>query len=62
MSAKCAACYECLDDPSLGLANPVNMRMILCPKCGNKRCPKATNHRHFCTDSNEPGQQGSNYR
>jgi len=36
-------------------------RMILCPECGNKRCPKATNHELPCTNSNEPGQTGSIY-
>jgi hypothetical protein len=35
--------------------------MILCPDCGNKRCPKATHHKNACTGSNEPGQKGSNY-
>lgn len=35
--------------------------MILCPTCGNKRCPKATNHTLECTGSNEPGQPGSAY-
>jgi len=35
--------------------------MILCPKCGNKRCPKATDHNNRCTASNEPGQDGSAY-
>lgn len=35
--------------------------MILCPTCGNKRCPKASDHRHECTGSNEPGQKGSVY-
>lgn len=34
-------------------------RMILCPTCGNKRCPKASDHELACTDSNEPGQPGS---
>jgi Zn finger protein HypA/HybF involved in hydrogenase expression len=38
-----------------------NMRMILCPNCGNKRCPRATNHTLECTNSNEPGQEGSVY-
>lgn len=33
--------------------------MIVCEHCGNKRCPHATDHRHACTDSNEPGQAGS---
>ena len=35
--------------------------MILCPTCGNKRCPHATNHANACTGSNDYGQQGSNY-
>lgn len=34
---------------------------ILCPDCGNKRCPKAIHHDHACTRSNEPGQEGSRY-
>lgn len=38
-----------------------NMRMVLCPDCGNKRCPKATDHRLACTNSNEAGQEGSIY-
>ena len=36
-------------------------RMILCPVCGNKRCPRAANHINACTGSNEPGQPGSLY-
>lgn len=35
--------------------------MMLCVECGNKRCPKATNHDHACSGSNEPGQIGSVY-
>ena len=35
--------------------------MILCPTCGNKRCPHASDHSYACTDSNEPGQKGSVY-
>ena len=38
-----------------------DMRMVLCPKCGNKRCPHANDHRNDCTGSNEPGQPGSAY-
>lgn len=34
---------------------------IVCEKCGNKRCPHATDHRHDCTNSNAPGQAGSAY-
>lgn len=36
-------------------------RMFLCSECGNKRCPHATDHRLECTNSNEPGQPGSDY-
>ena len=36
-----------------------SIRMALCPTCGNKRCPKANNHRNQCSNSNEPGQKGS---
>jgi hypothetical protein len=38
-----------------------DMRMVLCPDCGNKRCPKATHHELACTNSNEPNQKGSIY-
>ena len=38
-----------------------DMRMVLCPDCGNKRCPRANDHRNACTGSNEPGQEGSAY-
>ncbi len=40
---------------------PFLSKMILCPACGNKRCPKASDHRLECTGSNEPGQPGSVY-
>ena len=40
---------------------PFLIKMILCPVCGNKRCPKASDHRLDCTGSNEPGQAGSVY-
>jgi hypothetical protein len=35
--------------------------MILCPVCGNKRCPNATDRALACTGSNEPDQPGSIY-
>jgi len=35
--------------------------MFLCPDCGNKRCPRAAFHENACTNSNEPGQLGSDY-
>lgn len=56
-------CYNCLD----GLLDPDSMlpvtahTFIVCPDCGNKRCPKATNHNLECTGSNDPGQPGSRY-
>lgn len=44
---------------SCGTCRPVTFtdsRFVVCPKCGNKRCPHANDHRHACTGSNEPGQ------
>lgn len=38
-----------------------DMRFVICPECGNKRCPKANDHRKSCSGSNEPGQDGSAY-
>jgi hypothetical protein len=52
-----ADCLQCFRDAGGFL----RVRMFLCPTCGNKRCPKATDHRLDCTGSNEPGQQGSYY-
>ena len=49
-------CYACIEK-----RNEVRARMILCPICGNKRCPKASDHKLDCTGSNEPGQAGSRY-
>ncbi|WP_320745684.1 hypothetical protein [Enterobacter cloacae] len=40
---------------------PTDMRFVVCPDCGNKRCPHANDHRNACTGSNEPGQEGSAY-
>lgn len=48
-------CHKCAS-PEYAISH-----MILCPKCGNKRCPKASNHELACTGSNEPGQVGSVY-
>ncbi|HHG0593036.1 TPA: hypothetical protein ACPUFS_003553 [Klebsiella pneumoniae] len=38
-----------------------DMRFVVCPDCGNKRCPRANDHRNACTGSIEPGQEGSAY-
>jgi len=50
-------CYKCS-----ALQGPKFRRMIVCPICGNKRCPKASDHTLDCTGSNEPGQEGSVFR
>ncbi|GEM_PF-2948223 len=47
-------CLHCQSD-----ANELSRRMILCKDCGNKRCPKAQNHRFNCTGSNVIGQIGN---
>jgi len=52
------ACHACWP---IAATDPGSMFMRLCPSCGNKRCPKANDHRHDCTGSNEPGQPGSAY-
>lgn len=55
-------CYNCLKDIKTKSGVPyVYTRMIVCPECGNKRCPHATDHNLPCTGSNEPGQEGSRY-
>lgn len=38
-----------------------DMRFVVFPECGNKRCPHANDHNNACTGSNEPGQAGSAY-
>ena len=43
------------------IEHPFMRTMKLCPLCGNKRCPKATDIALDCTNSNEPGQPGSIY-
>lgn len=57
-------CHRCIKEK--GITNewgaPLDRSvMILCPKCGNKRCPHASDHDLECTGSNEPGQKGSIY-
>ena len=51
----------CLTCRPMRVDDPESIRMALCPACGNKRCPKANDHRNTCTGSNEPGQPGSAY-
>lgn len=63
-------CHQCIEDFALKAGTgddffsklPLSsIQMTLCPICGNKRCPQASNHRNECTASNEPGQPGSIY-
>jgi hypothetical protein len=55
-------CHSCNIDRRLsnGMLYTASV-FIVCPDCGNKRCPKATYHALPCTNSNEPGQPGSRY-
>lgn len=59
----CVLCDEMFRDSLTAADLGRLMRpFIVCPTCGNKRCPKATDHRFDCTGSNEPGQHGSRYQ
>ena len=53
-------CHRCIRENAMKLAGlPLDViRMIVCDKCGNKRCPRASDHRNRCTESNEPNQIG----
>ena len=59
----CGNCHRCLDgvkiDVGMGRLPVIGTRMIVCPECGNKRCPRATDHNLECTNSNDDGQPGS---
>lgn len=58
----CGNCHKCLEGAKNASGLPVAMgRMIVCPICGNKRCPHATDHELACTNSNEQHQIGSIY-
>jgi hypothetical protein len=51
----CEACLKLL--PPDAYPVPHHRRiMVLCPTCGNKRCPHAADHRYECSGSNEPNQ------
>jgi hypothetical protein len=60
-------CHRCIDEQRKGASfggffAPLSAtKMILCGTCGCKRCPKASDHRLDCTDSNVRGQAGSIY-
>lgn len=54
-------CYHCASTRTVNGFPEVSTRMIVCPECGNKRCPKSTHHDNACSNSNAPGQSGSRY-
>ena len=56
----CHACVRAADIRWNGLRLDFAM-LIVCADCGNKRCPKANDHRNACTGSNATGQAGSAY-
>ena len=58
----CLDCRKCLSKVVDANGVPVTMtRLIVCPECGNKRCPKASDHNLKCTHSNMPWKTGSIY-
>jgi hypothetical protein len=61
-----SCCFKCWNEfcEKNHKQNPLMLysRMILCVLCGNKRCPHATDHDLKCSNSNEPGQEGSSYQ
>jgi hypothetical protein len=58
----CHMCQEERDERQGGtLGIPLRWPLWNACACGNKRCPKATDHRLQCTGSNDPGQPGSIY-
>lgn len=56
IKAGLCGCWRCLKE-----RDEIRVQMVLCPECGNKRCPKASDHSLKCTGSNESGQAGSVY-
>ena len=52
-------CHLCVRDVMVNGIPYASTVMIVCSECGNKRCPKATDHNNDCTNSNAPGQPGS---
>ena len=62
----CNNCRLCIDSTLAELRSKSKAQFwtqafVVCATCGNKRCPKATDHRLACSNSNAPGQEGSCY-
>ena len=56
-------CYNCMNKIADDRGWPLTMStFIVCSSCGNKRCPKSTDHNLACTNSNAAGQTGSRYK
>jgi hypothetical protein len=52
-------CVRCLEAKPVTDGYPIphhRRRMVVCPTCGNKRCPKAEYHGYVCSGSNDTGQ------
>lgn len=53
-------CCRCMEIAKLGRPAfwwPRNVPpFLVCPDCGNKRCPQNQDHRNRCTGSNDPDQ------
>jgi hypothetical protein len=61
MKTSGCGCSKCWDEWAKKQEGFVFRHFIVCSVCGNKRCPKATDHELDCTGSNNPGQKGSRY-
>lgn len=64
----CGCCVTCEDRDAAAVCDltgdplrTLSRFMIVCPDCGNKRCPRANQHDLGCSGSNDVGQPGSAY-
>ena len=61
LECQCHTCIKKRDEGKSFFDREYGRTFIVCPNCGNKRCPHANNHENQCTNSNEIGQVGSAY-
>lgn len=62
--ADACECHACEDKRTAHLSawgRTLARKFIVCATCGNKRCPRASDHELACTGSNASGQPGSRY-
>lgn len=57
-SGRACGCLRCRAARLGAVGVLSDLEMVVCSRCGNKRCPHASNHRMACTGSNEPGRVG----